>query len=145
MIGGKPERLLKIRSRSGEIQGSAHILASLESADALGPDEKEEHMTSKIKKILASLLALAALALGGAAIASVTNGGPTTITARRRRLKSTITTLTPTRTSPPLKALTTTKPKTVRKQPTPVKPFQSTVARRLKPPRLPGPAERSRK
>lgn len=32
-------------------------------------------MTSKIKKILASLLALAALALGGAAIASATNGG----------------------------------------------------------------------
>ena len=31
-------------------------------------------MTSKIKKILASLLALAALALGGAAIASATNG-----------------------------------------------------------------------
>jgi len=33
-------------------------------------------MTSKLKKILASLLALAALALGGAAIASATNGGP---------------------------------------------------------------------
>lgn len=32
-------------------------------------------MTSKIKKILALLLALAALALGGAAIASATNGG----------------------------------------------------------------------
>lgn len=32
-------------------------------------------MTKNIKKILASLLALAALALGGAAIASATNGG----------------------------------------------------------------------
>jgi len=38
-----------------------------------GLDQKE-YMTSKIKKILASLLALAALALGGAAIASATNG-----------------------------------------------------------------------
>jgi hypothetical protein len=36
---------------------------------------RRKNMTSKIKKILASLLALAALALGGAALASATNGG----------------------------------------------------------------------
>jgi len=37
--------------------------------------DQKESMTSKIKKTLAAFLALAALALGGAAIASATNGG----------------------------------------------------------------------